>query len=194
MPAFVSQPFPLLWPQMSTLSPPPPSLGKLKPPKLLLLWYFGLFAIQEFRADTVSRSTAATDIKHVTTLHTQCQSVNTETLAASHARMGKRIAPCISRTSFSPKWNSYSEYPTSIPTQCICPKPYKECNGKCGSFYSCPSGHARRETVADDKLCLPGLTVCGVLGRSAKSWECVDTQNDLESCMIPNRVTLDFHS
>ncbi|KAF9467646.1 hypothetical protein BDZ94DRAFT_1155707 [Collybia nuda] len=76
--------------------------------------------------------------------------------------------------------DGYTPYPSGPhPTQCVCNKPYTECNGKCGFYYACPSGHVKRDT---HKGCQQGLTACGVLGRNAKSWECVNTQDDLESC------------
>jgi len=90
----------------------------------------------------------------------------------------KHGSPC----SFTCK-DGYSASPSGDhPTQCICKAPYKECNGKCGLYYSCPSHHYKREALAGDKRCPQGLSVCGVLGRSTNAWDCVDTQSDLESC------------
>lgn len=89
-------------------------------------------------------------------------------------------SPCF----FSCK-DGYTASPSGkYPTACICEKPYIECNGKCGSYKACPSPHAKRDLHAGGRLqvCPQGMSACGILGRSAKSWECVDTHSDLESC------------
>ncbi|KAF8151730.1 hypothetical protein B0H34DRAFT_678288 [Crassisporium funariophilum] len=79
--------------------------------------------------------------------------------------------------------DGYSPSPSSHPTDCVCAKPYTLCNGKCGIYKACPSGYVKRELSAPkDKRCPKGLTACAILGRNLKSWECVDTQSDLESC------------
>ncbi|KAF5375869.1 hypothetical protein D9615_008246 [Tricholomella constricta] len=44
-------------------------------------------------------------------------------------------------------------------------------------------GHVKRDMgYGTRKQCPQGLTACGVLGRNAKSWECINTETDLESC------------
>ncbi|TFK38453.1 hypothetical protein BDQ12DRAFT_605982 [Crucibulum laeve] len=81
--------------------------------------------------------------------------------------------------------DGYSPYPSGDhPSQCVCNKPYTECNGKCGIFHACPSGYVKRDMNygGSKKFCPWGHTACGIYGRSVQSWECVDTQNDLESC------------
>ncbi|KAF8063370.1 hypothetical protein FPV67DRAFT_1672398 [Lyophyllum atratum] len=79
--------------------------------------------------------------------------------------------------------DGYTPYPSYNPTTCVCNQPYTECNGKCGIFHGCPSGYVKRDLhYGTDKQCPKGLSACGVLGRSAKSWECLNTQTDLESC------------
>jgi hypothetical protein len=76
---------------------------------------------------------------------------------------------------------SYTAYPHDKPTQCICEN--KECNGKCGDYKSCPSAYVKRDAhFGSGKLCSPGLTACGILGRNARTWECINTQHELESC------------
>jgi hypothetical protein len=88
---------------------------------------------------------------------------------------------------------SYIPYPWHKPTQCICPKPLKECNGKCGNYHSCPSSHAKRDIqFGSDHLCSNGLTACGIPGRGGRTWECLDTQHELESCtlfFVPGQAT-----
>ncbi|KAJ7021464.1 hypothetical protein C8F04DRAFT_1314359, partial [Mycena alexandri] len=77
--------------------------------------------------------------------------------------------------------DGYSAYPTGdYPTQCVCNYPYTECNGKCGIFKGCPSTYLTKRD--DPKKCYEGFTACKVPGYSENSWECVDVQNDLESC------------
>ncbi|KAJ7152995.1 hypothetical protein C8R46DRAFT_912829 [Mycena filopes] len=77
--------------------------------------------------------------------------------------------------------DGYTAYPAgAYPTQCVCAYPYTECNGKCGTYQGCPSTYlARRD---GHKRCHKGFTACNVPGRSDNTWECIDTQNDLESC------------
>ncbi|KAF8966068.1 hypothetical protein BDZ97DRAFT_716401 [Flammula alnicola] len=73
----------------------------------------------------------------------------------------------------------------SHPTTCVCAKPYTLCNGKCGLFKACPSSHPvykRGMNGPNDHRCAEGLTSCPIIGRGLQSWECVDTENDLESC------------
>jgi hypothetical protein len=60
----------------------------------------------------------------------------------------------------------------------------KECNGKCGIFSGCPSGkpNVKRSSIFGGSQCPVGMTACGIWGRSARTWECIDTMTDLESC------------
>ncbi|TEB26460.1 hypothetical protein FA13DRAFT_1890178 [Coprinellus micaceus] len=79
--------------------------------------------------------------------------------------------------------DGYTPFPLIFPTKCVCPWPLTECNGKCGIYKACPSkGHTKRDLSAAMANCPVGQTVCGILGRAAGSWECVNTQSDLESC------------
>lgn len=78
---------------------------------------------------------------------------------------------------------SYTPFPLQWPTECVCEKPHQECNGKCGDYHSCPSGHVKREAhFGGGRECPKGLTACGILGRNARTWECINFQNELESC------------
>ncbi|KAH9950792.1 hypothetical protein B0H21DRAFT_460379 [Amylocystis lapponica] len=62
------------------------------------------------------------------------------------------------------------------PTQCVCPAPKSECNGKCGSFpHGCGSATPRRKRSA--QTCAHAW--CPVAGGGQ---ECVDTVRDSESC------------
>ncbi|KAJ6491581.1 hypothetical protein DFH09DRAFT_369792 [Mycena vulgaris] len=79
--------------------------------------------------------------------------------------------------------DGYSAYPSgAYPTQCVCAAPYTECNGKCGTYHGCPSTYLAKRDIRSSQRCHMGLTACGVPGRGANSWECIDTQSDLESC------------
>ncbi|PPQ68127.1 hypothetical protein CVT24_002953 [Panaeolus cyanescens] len=80
--------------------------------------------------------------------------------------------------------NGFFPTPTKKPTSCTCPKPYTVCNGQCGLYKACPSGHVKRELSGTARRCPYGLTACGIPGRGLQSWECVDTRSDLESCKI----------
>ncbi|KIM44098.1 hypothetical protein M413DRAFT_68475, partial [Hebeloma cylindrosporum] len=77
----------------------------------------------------------------------------------------------------------FSPSPAKNPKTCVCPKPYIVCNGHCGLYKACPSaGYQKRAVTGNRHLqCAPGMTACPIVGR-AHSWECVDTENDLESC------------
>lgn len=89
----------------------------------------------------------------------------------------------VCQTLICSRWHSYSPYPSGYPTQCVCNKPYIECNGKCGLYHACPSGYVKREAhFGRNNGCQPGLTACGIPGRNARTWECVNTETDLESC------------
>lgn len=80
--------------------------------------------------------------------------------------------------------NGYTAYPSDVPTQCVCEPPYTECNGNCGVYSACPSGvYGKRDTVRGaGERCFGGLTACGIPGRGHNTWECIDTQTELESC------------
>ncbi|KAK7039422.1 insulin-like growth factor binding protein, partial [Favolaschia claudopus] len=57
------------------------------------------------------------------------------------------------------------------------------CGGKCVPGPLCPSPRPSPDRRAyRSGECPRGLTPCAVPGRSFRSWECVDTRNDLESC------------
>ncbi|KAJ8461983.1 hypothetical protein ONZ45_g18099 [Pleurotus djamor] len=99
---------------------------------------------------------------------------------AHAAPLCKKGNPCF----FTCK-DGFEASPASKPTKCVCPKGTSECNGKCIKGL-CPSGHGhgkRDVSIMGRELrCSPGLTACGVLGRSAHAWDCVDIARDLESC------------
>ncbi|OSX62115.1 hypothetical protein POSPLADRAFT_1143561 [Postia placenta MAD-698-R-SB12] len=84
--------------------------------------------------------------------------------------------------------------------QCVCPAPYTECNGKCGSAHRFPlrcwgcgssvpralaaDPHTAVASLADAQLtCKSYETVCGVYGGSSRSFECLDVDTALESCI-----------
>lgn len=69
------------------------------------------------------------------------------------------------------------------PQTCVCPKPYTVCNGHCGPSKACPSSvYYKRSVTGNQHLqCPKGMTACPIIGRP-NSWECVDTESDLESC------------
>ncbi|KAK7028331.1 hypothetical protein R3P38DRAFT_2935449 [Favolaschia claudopus] len=76
--------------------------------------------------------------------------------------------------------DGYTASPSTKPTECVCASPYTECNGQCGVYRGCPSTYiAKRELVHD---CRDGFTACRIPGGSAKSYECIDTRTELESC------------
>lgn len=72
--------------------------------------------------------------------------------------------------------------------KCSCKPPYKECNGKCGPASSCPSKSPHKRDADEWKRtahCNNGHAACGVLWSSKltkHAYECVDAENDLESC------------
>ncbi|KAH6873765.1 hypothetical protein BKA70DRAFT_516216 [Coprinopsis sp. MPI-PUGE-AT-0042] len=79
--------------------------------------------------------------------------------------------------------DGYIPHPLLKPTSCVCKWPLTECNGKCGIFKHCPSsGHHKRDLSPESVKCPVGFSACGVYGRSTDSWECLNTQKDLESC------------
>jgi len=81
--------------------------------------------------------------------------------------------------------DGYSPYPAfGTPTNCVCSPPYTVCNGQCGLYKACPSyGYSKRSLTGSPNLrCSSGMEACPIIGRSSQSWECVDTQYDLESC------------
>ncbi|EED80962.1 predicted protein, partial [Postia placenta Mad-698-R] len=68
--------------------------------------------------------------------------------------------------------------------QCVCPAPYTECNGKCGSW-----PHVSTVLMNAGVLTVFLFGVCGVYGGSSRSFECLDVDTALESCggcMIQN--------
>jgi hypothetical protein len=78
------------------------------------------------------------------------------------------------------------------PQQCQCKPPSMICNGKCVPRGACPThkpqngqqGGDRRRWLGSGSCAEKGFgwVACGVYGGSARSWECVNTQRDLESC------------
>ncbi|CAL1694226.1 unnamed protein product [Somion occarium] len=84
--------------------------------------------------------------------------------------------------------DGFTPSPAKKPTDCVCLPPKVVCNGVCGVFKACPSGHPKRELEIQKRSasCDRGLTACGIYGWSglpaSQAWECIDTQRDLESC------------
>lgn len=71
--------------------------------------------------------------------------------------------------------------------QCICAAPNTLCNGNCvPPTFNCPSSVApdrrRWDGASECNSRGGGHMACGVYGRGARVWECIDTDNDLESC------------
>ncbi|KAK7039412.1 insulin-like growth factor binding protein [Favolaschia claudopus] len=56
------------------------------------------------------------------------------------------------------------------------------CGGKCLVGPSCPSAQPVVPRGSRRSECPVGQTACPIPGRSFRSWECIDTRNDLESC------------
>jgi hypothetical protein len=72
---------------------------------------------------------------------------------------------------------------TQVGNDCVCVAPNVVCNGICTS--SCgSSGYRKRDMTVLEAVCLPGHSVCGVWSDygMGKSWECIDTFRNLESC------------
>ena len=100
---------------------------------------------------------------------------------------GRVRNPSLSTPITSDKLFRYTPFPILFPVKCVCPWPLTECNGKCGIYKACPSkGHSKRDLSAALAKCPVGQTVCGILGRAAGSWECINTKSDLESCEYNN--------
>ncbi|KIK68321.1 hypothetical protein GYMLUDRAFT_68188 [Collybiopsis luxurians FD-317 M1] len=84
--------------------------------------------------------------------------------------------------------NGFSKGTKDGKSACVCPSSKSVCgNGQCKN--SCPT--TRPYLEKRDRLywgkhmqrtCRPGWTACGIPGGRKNDWECVDTQNDLESC------------
>ncbi|KAJ7271180.1 hypothetical protein C8J57DRAFT_1508131 [Mycena rebaudengoi] len=76
--------------------------------------------------------------------------------------------------------NGFDAVPTVNPTTCSCVAPKIICNGQCIDGPICSSILPRRREARGQ--CRRGLIACAIPGRNMRFWECVDTQNDLESC------------
>jgi len=125
----------------------------------------------------ISVSTQTDVVNALNALLSQCSDKQTCSYPSHSLPQCNNGSPC----GFTCK-DGYSPSPSNHPTQCVCQSPNTECNGKCGVFHGCPTGHARREMRYGGGNCPRGLSACGVWGRNARTWECIDTQNDLESC------------
>jgi len=71
--------------------------------------------------------------------------------------------------------------------ECKCKAPNQICNGKCVPKGACPSQkpHEDRRRWLGSGSCAErghGWVACGVYGGGPRSWECVNTARDLESC------------
>ncbi|KZT70584.1 hypothetical protein DAEQUDRAFT_725111 [Daedalea quercina L-15889] len=95
-------------------------------------------------------------------------------------------------------WNCQPPY-VKQGDQCVCPAPWTECNGVCGSFpKGCGSSTPWKRdalgkrahissgvalTLADAQAtCGRDETVCGVYGGSPRGFECLNVNTTLESC------------
>ncbi|KAF8260047.1 hypothetical protein EI94DRAFT_1812253 [Lactarius quietus] len=84
--------------------------------------------------------------------------------------------------------DGYTAVPPANPTTCACSAPNVICNGNCVAPGACPSSQPvtpyKRRWLGSGSCTEkgPGWAACGVFGGGARSWECVHTARDLESC------------
>jgi len=81
----------------------------------------------------------------------------------------------------------FTPSPANNPTQCKCEQPNQICNGQCQPKGACPSQapQSDRRRWAGSGSCIEmgrGWAACGVYGGGPRSWECIYTERDLESC------------
>ncbi|KAH9975008.1 hypothetical protein BGW80DRAFT_1225313 [Lactifluus volemus] len=89
--------------------------------------------------------------------------------------------------------DGFTASPPDHPTTCVCEAPSVVCNGKCVEAGSCPASapSTKKKRWLSSSTCAemgPEWAACGVLGGGARSWECINTANDLKSCggcMLP---------
>ncbi|KAH9974991.1 hypothetical protein BGW80DRAFT_1487994 [Lactifluus volemus] len=84
--------------------------------------------------------------------------------------------------------DGFTASPPDNPTTCICEAPSVVCNGKCVEAGPCSTSAPK---ISKEKRWLgsgtcaemgPEWAACGVFGGGARSWECINTARDLESC------------
>jgi len=81
-------------------------------------------------------------------------------------------------------WTCTDGY-TKSGSDCVCPPPYAECNGKCGYFpHGCGSATPKRRRERRAPTCEAGKTLCGVPSKPAndRAYDCVNTASNRESC------------
>ncbi|RDX44546.1 hypothetical protein OH76DRAFT_1359380, partial [Lentinus brumalis] len=86
--------------------------------------------------------------------------------------------------------NGFTPSPAGDPTMCVCEAPAADCNGVCTTD-ACPSpGPVPRRrgytnSLRKRAMCPAGTTACAVYERRgvrSNPVDCIDTDNDLESC------------
>ncbi|KAI0048159.1 hypothetical protein FA95DRAFT_1491411 [Auriscalpium vulgare] len=84
--------------------------------------------------------------------------------------------------------DGFTPSPPSKPTTCVCAAPSVVCNGVCGPAKSCPTSKPlskREKRWQGSGACNDmgeGWMACGVFGGAGRAWECLNTDQDLESC------------
>jgi len=88
--------------------------------------------------------------------------------------------------------NGFTPFPPGNPKECICKDSSVVCNGQCVDAKSCPSSvPIKTKRWVGSGTCAemgPEWAACGIFGGAARSWECINTARDLESCggcMLP---------
>jgi hypothetical protein len=82
--------------------------------------------------------------------------------------------------------DGFTPSPAHDPKECKCEHPNEICNGVCGPKGACPSQKPQntRRWLGSGSCSERGhgWVPCGVFGGGPRSWECVNTARDLESC------------
>ncbi|KAH9974992.1 hypothetical protein BGW80DRAFT_1251189 [Lactifluus volemus] len=104
------------------------------------------------------------------------------------------IPVCVDRNACAFKcMDGFTASPPDNPTTCVCDASSVVCNGQCVEPGSCPTSapSTKKKRWIGSGTCAemgPEWAACGVFGGGARSWECINTARDLESCggcMLP---------